>query len=411
MALKGHCNGRRKKGKKGLDNLSKGQYTPPPPPSPPSSPHNSLHSSSSSVPSTSSTPSLSGLRIGGPNTSRSPSIDSAATSNATTATSQIPKFKEVVEYDGNERLIIAPDDNGFIPAYAGGHMVIEATKPFYTEPWGSWNEIQLDIKVLMWNQFVTKYAWNSCQDDEIQHIFKLKAAQFIKEHLHEARRHLEKPGWLNANVWDQFLKKWDTPKYRAMRERAKANKASQTGGLFHTGDLMSFATHRWKLEYENRGKERPFIDVYEDTHRKKNKDSTRGDWVEPRAKNAYEEFQKSIEEWRQTQPTSEDGTVVQPSPEELNNMWTTVVGGPKKGKTHGTGVLQSSSSTSLFPSSSSTLQTMEEMEAMKKQIVELTQKCAANDAKFAKFDKLEELVKKHMPQVFQDEEDNESDDN
>ncbi|KAM3340211.1 hypothetical protein P3S68_030081 [Capsicum galapagoense] len=54
---------------------------------------------------------------------------------------------------------------------------------------------------------------------------------------------------------------------------------------------------------------------------------------------------------------------------------------------------------------------MEEMEAMKKQNVELMQKCATNDAKFAKFDKLEELVEKHMPQVFDDEEDNESDDN
>ena len=43
--------------------------------------------------------------------------------------------------------------------------------------------------------------------------------------------------------------------------------------------------------------------------------------------------------------------------------------------------------------------------------MELTLKCAANDAKFAKFEKLEELVKKHIPQVFHDEEDNESDDN
>ncbi|KAM3303608.1 hypothetical protein P3S67_014638 [Capsicum chacoense] len=69
----------------------------------------------------------------------------------------------------------------------------------------------------------------------------------------------------------------------------------------------------------------------------------------------------------------------------MTNMWTAVVGGPKKGRTHGTEVLQSSSSPSLFPSSSSTLQTMEEMEAMKNQIVELTQQCVANDAKFAKF--------------------------
>ncbi|PHT47984.1 hypothetical protein CQW23_12192 [Capsicum baccatum] len=139
---------------------------------------------------------------------------------------------------------------------------------------------------------------------------------------------------------------------------------------------------------------------YEETHIKKNKDSTRGDWVEPRARIAYK-----------TQPTSEDGTMVQPSPAELNNMWTTVLGGLKNGRTYGTGDLQSSSSPSLFSSFSSTLQTMEDMEAMKKKIMELTQKCAANDARFAKFNKLEELVKKHMPQVFRDEEDNESDDN
>ncbi|KAF3648910.1 hypothetical protein FXO38_17940 [Capsicum annuum] len=78
-------------------------------------------------------------------------------------------------------------------------------------------------------------------------------------------------------------------------------------------------------------------------------------------------------------------------------MWTTVVGVSKKGRKYGTGVVESSSSPSLFPSSSSTLQTMEEIEAMNKQIVELTQKCAANDDKFAKFAKFEELVKKHMP--------------
>ncbi|KAM3308809.1 hypothetical protein P3S67_010553 [Capsicum chacoense] len=122
-------------------------------------------------------------------------------------------------------------------------------------------------------------------------------------------------------------------------------------------------------------------------------------------------FKKNIEEWRKTQPTLEDGTMVQPSPAELNNMWTIVVGGPKNGRTYGTRDLQSLSSPSLFPNSTFTLQTMEEMEAMKMQIVELTQKCTTNYAKFAKFEKLEELVKKHIPQVFHDEKDNESDDN
>ncbi|KAM3306216.1 hypothetical protein P3S67_013086 [Capsicum chacoense] len=100
--------------------------------------------------------------------------------------------------------------------------------------------------------------------------------------------------------------------------------------------------------------------------------------------------------------------MVQPSPADMTNMWTAVVGSLNKGRTYEIGVLQSPSSPSLFLSSSSTLQTVEEMEGMKKRIVELMQKCAADAAKFAKF---EELVKKHMPQVFHDEEDSEFDDN
>ncbi|KAM3309019.1 hypothetical protein P3S67_010763 [Capsicum chacoense] len=119
------------------------------------------------------------------------------------------------------------------------------------------------------------------------------------------------------------------------------------------------------------------------------------------------DFKKVWKIGHQTQPTSKDGTMVQPSLVDVTNMWTTVVSGLKKGRIYGCGVLQSSSSPSLFSSFSSTLQTMEEMEAMRKQIIELTQQCAANDAKFAKF---EELVKEHMPQVFHDEEESEPDD-
>ncbi|KAM3360969.1 hypothetical protein P3S68_015823 [Capsicum galapagoense] len=144
MASKDNVNGRPKKSKKGTDNLPVGQYTPPPPvtitlqpattnlppPSrldtlpnaffmpPPSdkfhtsSFQNSLYSSSSSVPSISSTPSFSGLRIGGPNTSTSPFIDSDTVSNATAPTSQNLQFKEVLEYDKFGRLQIITGGDG-----------------------------------------------------------------------------------------------------------------------------------------------------------------------------------------------------------------------------------------------------------------------------------------------------------
>ncbi|PHT49829.1 Calcium-dependent protein kinase 32 [Capsicum baccatum] len=44
----------------------------------------------------------------------------------------------------------------------------------------------------------------------------------------------------------------------------------------------------------------PLSTAFEETYRKKKPGGTREEWVEPRAKNAYEEFKKSIEDWRQT---------------------------------------------------------------------------------------------------------------
>ncbi|PHU22500.1 hypothetical protein BC332_07607 [Capsicum chinense] len=82
----------------------------------------------------------------------------------------------------------------------------------------------------------------------------------------------------------------------------------------------------------------------------------------------------------------------------MTRIWTTMVGGPKKGKTYRLRVNQSSSSSSLmFPNSTSISQNAEEMEAMRKKIKDLTQQCPVNDDKFAKFAKFEALVKKHMP--------------
>ncbi|KAM3188716.1 hypothetical protein P3L10_034564 [Capsicum annuum] len=162
---------------------------------------------------------------------------------------------------------------------------------------------------------------------------------------------------------------------------------------------MSFTTHQRRLNFLKGRVAAPIPKTFEETHKKKNPDGTREEWVEPRAKDAYEGFQKSIEDWRQTQHASEDGTMVQPSPDDMNRTWTNVVGGPKKGNTYGLGGNQSTSSSSpMLPNSACISLNAEEMEMMRTKIKELTQ----HSAKFAKF---EALVKKHMPQVFEDGED------
>ncbi|XP_059278577.1 uncharacterized protein LOC132032835 [Lycium ferocissimum] len=121
-----------------------------------------------------------------------------------------------------------------------------------------------------------------------------------------------------------------------------------------------------------------------------------------------EGFQKGLEDWRQTQPASEDGTAVRPSPADMTSIWTQVAGGPSKGRVYGLGVLHSSSSPSPLLSNASTSQNTEEMEAMQSRIAELKQKCETSDAKLAK---IEKFMRKHMPQMSDDEEETESDDN
>ncbi|XP_060171275.1 uncharacterized protein LOC132602443 [Lycium barbarum] len=144
---------------------------------------------------------------------------------------------------------------------------------------------------------------------------------------------------------------------RRVKKKRKAG-ASQKGGLLHTGGSMNFAGHRRRLQKLNGGEVVPLFEVFEETHEKKKEeeDSTGESWVEPRAKKRYEGFQKSLEHWRQTQPASEDGTAIRPSPVDMTSIWTQVAGGLSKGRVYGLGVLCSSSSPSPLLSNASTIQ-------------------------------------------------------
>ncbi|MCD7457280.1 hypothetical protein HAX54_034713 [Datura stramonium] len=154
-----------------------------------------------------------------------------------------------------------------------------------------------------------------------------------------------------------------------------------------------------------KGREVSLAEGFEETHKKKKKDGTREGWVELRAEEAYVGFQRDLDEWRQTQPTSEDGSSTQPSFEDITSIWTEVTSGVKKGIVYGLGVQPSSCFPSPLLSSASTSQCLEVIEAMRRQIEEQTQQCETFDANFAKIQK---FMNKHMP-IYEEEEETESD--
>lgn len=58
------------------------------------------------------------------------------------------------------------------------------------------------------------------------------------------KRKKKEPSWLTNEVWVKFLEIWVTPEYKAQREQAKTNRASEMGGSLCTGGSMSFATYQ-----------------------------------------------------------------------------------------------------------------------------------------------------------------------
>ncbi|KAG5580711.1 hypothetical protein H5410_051338 [Solanum commersonii] len=78
------------------------------------------------------------------------------------------------------------------------------------------------------------------------------------------------------------------------------------------------------------------------------------------------EFQRGLDEWRQTQPTSKASSTTQLSSSDITSIWTNVAGGVKKDRVYGLGVQPSSFYPSPLFSSASTSKFSVEMEEMQR---------------------------------------------
>ncbi|KAK6777729.1 hypothetical protein RDI58_024447 [Solanum bulbocastanum] len=78
------------------------------------------------------------------------------------------------------------------------------------------------------------------------------------------------------------------------------------------------------------------------------------------------EFQRGLDELRQTQPTSKAGSTTQLSSSDITSLWTNAAGGVKKDRVYGLGVQPSSFYSSPLFSSASTSKSLTEMEEMQR---------------------------------------------
>ncbi|XP_070048947.1 uncharacterized protein [Nicotiana tomentosiformis] len=161
------------------------------------------------------------------------------------------------------------------------HMVVEAMKPFFHEPWNSCREIPYQIRLNMWFQFK--------HENLVNENFEKRAQNMIKDTHFVSRKGGSRYLWLREDIWNQLLEKWNTEEWKQRSENVKANRASSKGGSLHSGGSIRFAAHRLRLEKAHGG-DVSHATVFEETHKKKKKDGTRESWVEPRASETYLRF-------------------------------------------------------------------------------------------------------------------------
>ncbi|XP_075111858.1 uncharacterized protein LOC142181997 [Nicotiana tabacum] len=123
-------------------------------------------------------------------------------------------------------------------------------------------------------EYAVRCVWQPALENQVNANFEKRVQKWIIDSHHVARRGGTKPERICVDIWNQLLKKWNTPEWKKKSEHVKLNKASTKGGALHTRGSISFAAHRLRLEKERRG-DVTYAKMFVETHKKKKKDDTR----------------------------------------------------------------------------------------------------------------------------------------
>nr|XP_018627421.1 uncharacterized protein LOC108945744 [Nicotiana tomentosiformis] len=241
----------------------------------------------------------------------------------------------VGKYDDLRRLIIVSDGAGFNPPQAT-KVVVESMCSFYHAAWRFWSEVSINVRDRIFAEFRMKCAWSRDSEAEVRAVFFKKCSDRLCDMLRTARESKKRPSWILDNIWVKLLEYWNSPKFEKKSAQGRATRLSDKGGSMHTGGSISIAAHRRRLE-KVKGRLVTHDEVFEETHMKKLKDGTKITWVESRTETTHDTFKQSLEDFIQSQLIDDQGWPIQPSQEEIMDMWIKAYGGVHKGRVYGLG--------------------------------------------------------------------------
>ncbi|KOM26735.1 hypothetical protein LR48_Vigan311s000400 [Vigna angularis] len=213
----------------------------------------------------------------------------------------------------HDRPFIEPCGKGFLPSRVASQAITRSIKQQFLQLWASWGVIPNDDKKMFWQRFK------------------------VGEH-----------------IWNSLLAHWNSPQYRIKCAIAEKNRASEKGGVLHTGGSITTHEHAIRMQ----------------------------------------DFSARLTQARSEGGSPPDANSRVDADEEIirTQCWVDVVGGKKKGRLYGVGELASHYSAGrggIFRHQPSTFGTFDHNNIVSKD---------AYDSLLARFDNLENLVRTLIPQ-------------
>ncbi|MED6160077.1 hypothetical protein PIB30_048002 [Stylosanthes scabra] len=182
--------------------------------------------------------------------------------------------------------------------------------------------------------------------------WRMRVAKRLCEMMHKIRNKGALHGWIRDDLWDRLVEFWRQEDYKKLKQANKKNRASETGGLLHTGGSTTYEATRermiccYALEL---GRPPTQSKVFARTYTRKEDQL----WVDRRSENANG---ASLEELKRLQTERQaiiDAGGPDPPPIDEEAMWTRIVGNRKRDRIYGKGVVPSHKYRLVLPISES----------------------------------------------------------
>ncbi|KAK1440340.1 hypothetical protein QVD17_06165 [Tagetes erecta] len=263
------------------------------------------------------------------------------------------------------------EDGEFSNQKACTRIIGTILRALWSGPWESWRNVSTKDKMRLFERFQCYFQWDESWNAEIHKTFEKCIAGKFPDLLGRVRDEAEamaiyqgflveddmsvlidfKPPWIRIEIWKQMIEIWNTPEFKAKRERNKSNRSKSTGGI-HTLGSQTYVTAKRKAA-EAIGRELSHIEMWKQSHCKKgsrpldkdlsllveevdfedvdldeNIEEENLDWVDDRARETWVKYKECL--------VNKYGKEQCKHPKSVDkDLWIQASGGIKKGKVYG----------------------------------------------------------------------------